>query len=86
MPVFASFTNCLLCVPLIDGIYHHHDQVLDSYKQSAESDEVTYGVSPELSKAIAAVKLTHDSELDLSEANHLKIAVSDVAALNTKPQ
>jgi hypothetical protein len=65
---------------------HHHVQELDVYDQSTDSHEATFNYSSELTKAIAAVKLSHDSELDQSEANHLKIAVSDVAALNAKPQ
>jgi hypothetical protein len=85
MPVVAPFTNWLRCAPFINDI-HHHPQVLDSYNQFAESDEATYSFNTELTKAVAAVKLSHDSELDVSEANHLKIAVSDVAALNTKQQ
>jgi hypothetical protein len=83
--IFAACTDCLRCVPLIDGIYHQQ-QVPDSYDPSVESEGTTYAFSTELTKAVAAVKLTHDSELDLSEANYLKTAVSDVAALNTKPQ
>eukprot|EP00953_Heterococcus_sp_UTEX-ZZ885_P006808 4153-Heterococcus_DN1.PRE.2 len=84
--ITAVQPNSCYTVTYIKPDNEDHTNVLDSYNQSAESDEATYSFNTELTKAVAAVKLSHDSELDVSEANHLKIAVSDVAALNTKQQ